>query len=75
MRQQELKDYCMSLGDPNSLTESQLTELETRTMLVLAPRIEGRTNIKLADLAQECRQYLEQDCVYLTEFTDYMRDC
>ena len=57
------------------LQENELLELETKTMLLLAPIIEGRTSTKLATLAQECRDYLDKHCPFLNSFSDIMRDC
>lgn len=56
------------------LLESEILELEARIILLIAHLIEGRVNISLNQLAEECRQYIEENCNYLAEFSDYMRD-
>ena len=57
----DLEQICtaLQLKDIYSLEEIELLELETKTILLFAPIIEGRTNTKLETLAQECRDYLD----------------
>jgi hypothetical protein len=47
--------FYTSAKDISSLEKNELLESETKTILLIAPIIEGRTNTKLKTLEQDCR--------------------